>query len=121
METVRTWLAKARNEHPGSTQPDKAYRLLRVIFNVAVDDEKITANPCRIKGAGKETAAEQPIAGPEQVLASLTPSTPNTALWSCSVLDARFDSVSWPDCGGLAWISSTARFTSSSSSSSFRR
>ncbi len=69
METVRTWLAKARNGHPGSTQPDKSYRLLRVIFNVAVDDEKIPANPCRIKGAGKETAPERPIAGPEQVLA----------------------------------------------------
>jgi integrase len=69
LETVRTWLAKSRNEHPGSTQPDKAYRLLRTIFNVAIDDEKIVANPCRIKGAGKESAPERPVATTEQVLA----------------------------------------------------
>lgn len=37
--------------------------------NVAVDDERIQANPCRIKGAGKESAPERPVAMPEQVLA----------------------------------------------------
>ena len=69
MESVRTWLGTARAEHPGSTQPEKAYRLLRAILNVAVDDEKIRVNPCRIKGGGKETAPERPIAMPESVLA----------------------------------------------------
>jgi len=69
LETVRIWLAEARSAHPSSTQPAKAYRLLRVIFNVAVDDEKIFANPCRIKGAGQECAPERPVAMPEQVLA----------------------------------------------------
>jgi hypothetical protein len=69
LETVRTWLATARNEHPGSTQPDKSYRLLRTIFNVAIDDEKLIANPCRIRGAGKESAPERPVATTEQVLA----------------------------------------------------
>ncbi len=69
VETVRTWLAEARAEHPESTQPAKAYRLLRAILNLAVDDEKIPANPCRIKGAGTETAPERPMAKPEQVLA----------------------------------------------------
>jgi integrase len=46
-----------------------AYRLLRTILNVTVDDEKIAVNPCRIKGAGKENAPERPVAMPEQVLA----------------------------------------------------
>jgi integrase len=69
LEMVRTWLAETRSAHPMSTQPAKAYRLLRAILNVAVDDEKIVTNPCRIKGAGQETAPERPIAGPEQVLA----------------------------------------------------
>jgi integrase len=69
VETVRIWLGEARAEHPSSTQPAKAYRLLRVILNVAVDDEKIFANPCRIRGAGKESAPERPVAMPEQVLA----------------------------------------------------
>jgi len=54
--------------HPGSTQPDKAYRLLRSILNVAVDDDKIPLNPCRIKGAGKETADERPVVRPQDVL-----------------------------------------------------
>jgi hypothetical protein len=31
----------------------KAYRLLKAIFNTAVDDELIRRNPCRIKGAGQ--------------------------------------------------------------------
>jgi integrase len=53
-----------------STQPEKAYRLLRAILNVAVDDEKIRVNPCRIKGGGKESAPERPIAVPETVLAT---------------------------------------------------
>ncbi len=69
VETVRTWLAQSRAEHPGSTQPAKAYRLLRAILNVAVDDQKIPTNPCRIRGAGKESAPERPVAMPEQVLA----------------------------------------------------
>jgi integrase len=69
VEMVRMWLAESRGEHPTSTQPAKAYRLLRAILNVAADDEKIPANPCRIKGAGKESAPERPVAMPEQVLA----------------------------------------------------
>ena len=68
-ESVRTWLGEARPAHRGSTQPDKAYRLLRAILNVAVDDEKIRVNPCRIRGGGKESAPERPIAMPESVLA----------------------------------------------------
>jgi integrase len=68
-ESVRMWLGESRAEHPGSTQPDKAYRLLRAILNVAVDDEKIRVNPCRIRGGGKESAPERPIAMPESVLA----------------------------------------------------
>jgi integrase len=69
LETVRTWLAGARTNNPSSTQPEKAYRLLRTILNVAVDDEKIALNPCRIRGAGEENAPERPVATTEQVLA----------------------------------------------------
>jgi integrase len=69
LEQVRTWLAKARKDNPKCTQPDKAYRLLRCILNVAIDDEKIRVNPCRIAGAGKESAPERPVASTEQVLA----------------------------------------------------
>lgn len=68
MERVRTWLATAKLDHPGSTQPDKAYRLLRVILNVAVDDEKIKVNPCRVKGGGRESSPERPVVMPDEVL-----------------------------------------------------
>lgn len=35
------------------TEQASAYALLRTILTTAVEDERITANPCRIKGAGK--------------------------------------------------------------------
>lgn len=39
----------------------EGYRLLRAILNTAVTvDELIAANPCRIKGAGEQRAAERP-------------------------------------------------------------
>jgi integrase len=36
----------------GSTALTQAYRLLRAILNVAVADEAIACNPCRLRGAG---------------------------------------------------------------------
>ena len=36
-------------------------------METAVDDELIMCNPCRIKGAGKEKAAERRIATVDQV------------------------------------------------------
>jgi integrase len=39
----------------------KAYRLLKAIFNTAVDDGLIRRNPCRIKGAGQERSPERPV------------------------------------------------------------
>ena len=68
-ELWRTWHASACAEHPGSTQPGKAFRLGRAILNTAVDDEKLRVNPCRVKGAGTENAPERPVATPAQVFA----------------------------------------------------
>lgn len=63
---VRTWrtglLATGK-----STTTAKAYRLLKAIMATATDDELIRRNPCRIKGAGKESAEERGIATVEQV------------------------------------------------------
>jgi integrase len=40
----------------------KAYRLLRAVLNTAVDEDRILpTNPCRIKGADRETRAERPV------------------------------------------------------------
>ena len=69
-ETFRTWLAERKAAtRPGSTQPDKAYRLARAILNTAVEDGLLRGNPCRVRGAGKESAPERPIAMPDQVAA----------------------------------------------------
>lgn len=42
-------------------------RILKAILNTAVDDELIRRNPCRIKGAGQDTADERPTATLQQV------------------------------------------------------
>jgi integrase len=39
----------------------KAYRVLRAILYTAVDDELIRRNPCRIRGAGEDSAPERPV------------------------------------------------------------
>jgi integrase len=53
---VRSWHAKAaRTTRP--TALAQSYRLLRAILNVAVADEAIASNPCRLRGAGTPKAA----------------------------------------------------------------
>ena len=53
----------------GIIQLAQAYRFLKAIFNVAIDDGIIKENPCRIKGAGNPRHSERPIATPEQIAA----------------------------------------------------
>ncbi len=65
---VRTWRAE-RLQATGSTTVAKSYRLLKAILQTAVEDELIRRNPCRIKGAGQESAPERPTATVEQVFA----------------------------------------------------
>jgi integrase len=46
----------------------KAYRLLRAVLMTAVEEDKILPrNPCRIRGAGSETAPERPVLTVTQV------------------------------------------------------
>ncbi|MGI5485638.1 hypothetical protein [Microtetraspora malaysiensis] len=46
----------------------KAYRLLRaVLMTAAEDDQIISANPCRIRGAGDEHPEERPVLTVAQV------------------------------------------------------
>ncbi|MBD0746048.1 tyrosine-type recombinase/integrase [Streptomyces sp. CBMA152] len=63
---VRTWRAE-RLAATGPTQVAKAYRLLKAILETATDDELVRRNPCRIKGAGKESPEERPVATVAQV------------------------------------------------------
>ncbi|MEV6091073.1 tyrosine-type recombinase/integrase [Streptomyces cellulosae] len=64
---VREWRAERLRITGAKTITAKAYRLLKAIMETAVDDELIQRNPCRIKGAGKEKAAERRIATVAQV------------------------------------------------------
>ncbi|WP_222273148.1 tyrosine-type recombinase/integrase [Modestobacter marinus] len=53
---VRSWHAKA-GRTTGPTALAQSYRLLRAILNVAVADEVISSNPCRLRGAGTPRAS----------------------------------------------------------------
>ncbi len=53
---VRSWHAKA-GLTTGPTAVAQSYRLLRAILNVAVADEVISSNPCRLRGAGTPKAS----------------------------------------------------------------
>jgi integrase len=57
---VRSWHATLYRANPATAQG--AYRLLRQVLNAAVDDGRIAANPCRVKGAGVDHAPERQIA-----------------------------------------------------------
>ena len=65
--TVRTWHTQIARRHPSTAA--KAYRLLSSIMREAVADEIITRNPCQVKGAAVEKAAERPIASIAEVSA----------------------------------------------------
>jgi integrase len=53
---VRAWHAKA-GRTAGPTALAQSYRLLRAVLNVAVADEVIASNPCRLRGAGTPRAS----------------------------------------------------------------
>jgi integrase len=57
--TIRTWYAGLVERGPGVSTAAKCYRLLHAILNTAVDDGVLAANPCSIRGAGAENAAER--------------------------------------------------------------
>jgi integrase len=58
---IRTWRTDLLATGTGRTTVAKAYRFLRAVLSTATDDEIIRRNPCRIKGAGQETAPERPV------------------------------------------------------------
>ncbi|WP_371632968.1 tyrosine-type recombinase/integrase [Streptomyces sp. NBC_01259] len=64
---VRTWRTERLSSTGAATTVAKSYRLLKAILETAVDDELIRRNPCRIRGAGKESSAERQIATVAQV------------------------------------------------------
>lgn len=59
----------------GSATAARAYRLLRSVFQTAVEDELLSANPCRVKGAGSTKPAERPVLSLPEVV-DLTATVP---------------------------------------------
>jgi integrase len=66
---VRRWRRKLLDLGVSEVTAAKAYRLLRAVFNTALDDGLIRRNPCRIKGAGTEHSPERPVLTVTQVYA----------------------------------------------------
>ena len=58
---VRRWRKNLLDADVSAVTVAKAYRLLKAVFNTAVDDGLIRRNPCRIKGAGQEKSPERPV------------------------------------------------------------
>ena len=69
-QMVREWRATLLNGGVSVSVTAKAYRLLRAIMMTAVEEDKILpSNPCQIRKAGTEDAAERPVLTVTQVFA----------------------------------------------------
>jgi integrase len=65
---IREWRADLLRNGVSVTMAAKAYRLLRAVLMTATEEDKILPrNPCRIRGAGDEDAAERPVLTVAQV------------------------------------------------------
>ncbi|CAB4704416.1 unannotated protein [freshwater metagenome] len=82
----------------GIVQLAQAYRFLKAVFNVAIDDGIIKENPCRIKGASTPRHSERPIITPDQI-AALAAEVP--ARYSILVILAAYSSMRSSELLGL--------------------
>ncbi len=65
---IRKWRAELLGNGVSVSMAAKAYRLLRAVLATAVEEDKILPrNPCRVRGAGEERAAERPVLTVAQV------------------------------------------------------
>ena len=86
---VRRWRKNLLDAQVSAVTLAKAYRLLKAIFNTAVDDGLIRRNPCRIKGADQEKSPERPVLTVPQVFALADAvEGSDTAPWCCSAFSA---------------------------------
>jgi integrase len=65
---IRHWRADLLDSGVSETMVAKSYRLLRAVLNTAVDEDRIISrNPCRVRGADRESPAERPVLTVAQV------------------------------------------------------
>lgn len=97
-DRVRAWRQGLLDAGVGASTVAKAYRLLSAICVTAADDDVIHRNPCRIKGAGVETAPERPVLTLDEVMLLADEIMPRYRLL---VLLAAFGSLRWGELLGL--------------------
>ncbi len=96
---VQTWLdGRKANGRLCSNSVAKAYKVLRLVMDIAVDAGLILRTPCRVKGAATERLPEMQAATPEQValLASIV-----GPRWQALILMAASSGLRWGELGGL--------------------
>jgi integrase len=92
------WRKKLLDSGVSAITTAKAYRLLRAVFNTALDDEMIRRNPCRIKGADREDSPERPALSVAQVYAV---ADAVGLRYRALVLLAAFTSLRWAELAAL--------------------
>jgi integrase len=95
---VRRWRKKLLDSGVSEVTAAKAYRLLRAIFNTALDDGLIRRNPCRIKGADREHSPERPVLTVTQVYAL---ADAVGLRYRALILLAAFTSLRWAELAAL--------------------
>lgn len=96
---IREWRAGLLEAGVTQGMAAKAYRLLRAILNTAVnEDDLLTTNPCRIKGAGLEKTQERPFLTINQVM-KLAARVPDR--WRAFILLKTFASLRWGEITAL--------------------
>jgi integrase len=96
---VRQWRADRLAAGVSESVTAKAYRLIRAVLNTAVDEDKIIQrNPCRVRGADRESPDERPVLTVAQVfdLANRMPDR-----FRALVLLAAFASLRWGEVTAL--------------------
>jgi integrase len=97
---VRRWRADLLDAGASESIAAKCYRLLRAVLNTAVTEDRIIkANPCRVRGADKETPAERPALTVAQVFA-VADAMPHPR-YRVLVLVTAFCSLRWGEVSAL--------------------
>ena len=99
-QMIRQWRSHLLAAGVSETMTSKAYRLLRAVLNTAVDEDRILPrNPCRVRGADKETPAERPVLTVAQVF-DLAEAMPDRRFRALILLTA-FATLRWGEVTAL--------------------
>lgn len=99
MLDVQTWLAdRQANTNLAANSVAKAYEVLRMVMETAVEAGLILRTPCRVKGAATERLPEMQAATPEQVAAIASEVEPR---WQALILMAAYSGLRWGELAGL--------------------